>query len=35
LKIADSVPSGSASRIARIVAITATCSDNSNRMPIS
>ncbi len=35
LKIAESVPSGSASRIARMVAMIATCSDSSSRMPIS
>ena len=35
LNIADSVPSGSASATARIVASTATSSDNSSRIAIS
>src|SRR5512134_2282197 len=35
LKIADRVPSGSASRTARMVAMTATWSESSSRMPIS
>ena len=35
LKIADSVPSGSASRMARMVAMIATWSESSSRMPIS
>ena len=35
LKSADSVPSGIAIRIARIVAMIATCSESSSRIAIS